>query len=182
MKKIILATAFTSFFFAGNAQQYLGKNTIVTFFSAAKLENIEAKNEQATSVLNTATGDVIVQITNTAFKFKSALMEEHFNENYMESKKFPISDFKGKINEKPDYSKDGTQEVTATGKIKMHGVAKDVTLKITLEISGKKITAKSKFKVKIADYGIKVPSLYVENIAEEVEVSVTSVLEPYAKK
>ncbi len=182
MKKISLAIALLSLVSVSKAQHYLGKNTVISFFSAAKLENIEAKNAVATSILNTATGDIVVQITNTAFKFKSSLMEEHFNENYMESKKFPVSDFKGKINEKPDYTKDGTQEVTATGKITMHGVSKDVTLKVTLEISGKKINAKSKFKIKVADYGIKVPSLYVENIAEEVEVTLTSALEPYVKK
>jgi len=182
MKKVILATALLASVNFVQAQLFMSKNTEVSFFSAAKLEDIEAKNKQVSAAINTVSNDVVVKITNTAFKFKSATMEEHFNENYMESPKYPVSDFKGKINEKVDWSKTGTQEVTVTGKMTMHGVTKDVTLKVSLDIAPNQIKAKSKFKIKVAEYGIKVPSLYVEKIAEEVEVTVNSVLDLLPKK
>lgn len=109
-------------------------------------------------------------------------MEEHFNENYMESQKFPNSIFKGKINEKVDYTKDGENKVTVTGKMEIHGVVKDVTIDGTLTVKGTELALSSKFKVKVADYNIKVPSLYVKNIAEVVDVTLNSILEPFQKK
>jgi polyisoprenoid-binding protein YceI len=116
------------------------------------------------------------------FKFKNALMEEHFNENYMETEKFPNSTFKGKINEPVDLTKDGETKVTVTGKMEIHGVTKDETYNGTITKSGNDIVIKTKFKIKLADYNIKVPSLYVKNIAEVVDVDVMSTLEPFQKK
>jgi polyisoprenoid-binding protein YceI len=108
-------------------------------------------------------------------------MQEHFNENYMESEKFPYSTFKGKINEKVDYTQDGTTNVTCTGTMDMHGTTKQITTSGTLTVKGKEVTIVSKFKAKPADYNIKVPSLYVKEIAEELDVDITTVLEPYKK-
>jgi len=116
------------------------------------------------------------------FKFKNALMEEHFNENYMETEKFPNSVFKGVINEKVDLTKDGETKVTITGKMEMHGVTKDETYEGTITKKGTDIMIATKFKIKLVDYGIKVPSLYVKNIAEIVDVDVASTLEAYQKK
>jgi polyisoprenoid-binding protein YceI len=109
-------------------------------------------------------------------------MEEHFNENYLESTKYPNCVFKGKINEKIDYSLDGQNKVTVSGKMELHGVTKDVELAGLLIKKGNEIYIDSKFKLKIADYGIKVPTLYVKNIAEIVDISVVSTLEPFIKK
>jgi polyisoprenoid-binding protein YceI len=109
-------------------------------------------------------------------------MEEHFNENYVETEKFPNAVFKGKINETIDYSKDGEYPVSVTGKMQIHGETKDVTINGTLQKTGNEIKIDSKFKIKVADYKIKVPSMYVSNIAEEVDVTFSSVLEPYQKK
>jgi polyisoprenoid-binding protein YceI len=116
------------------------------------------------------------------FKFKNALMEEHFNENYMESNKYPHAFFKGKIKEAIDYSKDTEIDVTLEGELEIHGVKKQAELPAKINIKGKEIGVFSKFKVKVADYNIKVPSLYVKNIAEEVVVTIKSTLEPFSKK
>ena len=108
-------------------------------------------------------------------------MEEHFNENYMETEKYPKCIFKGKINETIDYTKDGENKVTVTGKLELHGVTKDVTFSGTMNKAGNEFTLSTKFKIKVADYNIKVPSMYVKNIAEEVEVTFNTILVPFKK-
>lgn len=179
-----------------NAQIYKAKDggTEVTFFSSSPLEDITATNKGAIVVLNSTTNDIQVRISIQNFKFKNALMEEHFNENYMETDKkvtdasgnasYPYRNavFKGKINEKMDYTKDGETKVTVTGKMEIHGVTKDVTLDGTLTKKGHEVIVNSKFKIKVADYNIQVPSIYVKNIAEVVDVSINSTLEPFQKK
>ncbi len=109
-------------------------------------------------------------------------MEEHFNENYVESEKFPQATFKGKVNEKIDLTKDGENKVTVTGKMSLHGVTKDVTADGTITKKGDDLVVVSTIKIKVADYNIKVPSLYVQNIAEVVDVNVNITLEPFVKK
>mgnify|MGYP003353953351 CR=1 FL=1 len=90
--------------------------------------------------------------------------------------------FKGKINEPVDYNKDGENKVTVTGKMEIHGVTKDITIDGILTKTGEDLTMNAKFKIKIADYNIKVPSMYVKNIAEVVDVTFNCVLEPLKKK
>ncbi len=165
----------------GYAQIYKGKESSIRFFSAAPLENIEAINSSAQPMLNAKSGAIQVAIAIKGFKFEKPLMEEHFNENYMESDKFPSAVFKGTIKETIDYTKDGETKVTVNGKLDMHGVIKDVVLTGSVTIKGGVISLSSKFKIKVADYNIKVPSLYVKNIAEEVEITVNSTLEPFKK-
>ncbi len=184
MKTAFLAAAILLAAFNTQAQIYKGNPdaTTVSFFSASPLENIEATNKKATIVLNTATGDVQAGITMTYFKFAKPLMEEHFNENYVESAKYPTCVFKGKINEKVDWEKDGENKVTVSGKLDLHGVTKDAVLEGTITKKGTELVISTKFKITIADYKIKVPSLYVKNIAEVVDVTVNSTMLPFVKK
>jgi polyisoprenoid-binding protein YceI len=156
--------------------------TNISFFSSAPLEDIEAKSKSASIVLKTSTNDIQIRLSIQSFKFKNALMEEHFNENYMESEKYPNCNFRGRINEPVDYSKDGETKVTVSGKMELHGVTRDVTMDGTINKAGEELKLLSKFKMKVADYNIKVPSMYVKNIAEEVEVTFSSTLEPFKKK
>ncbi len=157
-------------------------STNITFFSTSPLEDITAINKGAIIVYNSSTNDIQIRISVINFKFKNGLMEEHFNDNYMETEKFPNAVFKGKINEKIDMTKDGDTKVTVTGKMEMHGVTKDETFEGTATKNGSDIRIKTKFKIKLVDYSIKVPSLYVKNIAEIVDVDVVSILEPFQKK
>jgi polyisoprenoid-binding protein YceI len=181
-----IAPFLSLFLFAGvvNAQIYTAKQgaTNISFYSEAPLENIEAVNKGGTIVLRASTNDLQIKISIQNFKFKNALMEEHFNENYMETEKYPHCEFKGKINENVDYNKDGENKVTATGKMTMHGVTRDVTMPGTLVKTGNEIKLVTKFKIKVADYNIKVPSMYVKNIAEEVDVNFATTMEPFQKK
>jgi hypothetical protein len=100
MKKIMLSAVLASMLVSFNvsAQKlFFTKNGHVDFFSSTPLENIKADNDKVTSVINITTGDIEFSILNMAFQFKKALMQEHFNENYMESSKYPKSTFKGKL-------------------------------------------------------------------------------------
>lgn len=194
MKKIIVVLA-ACLSLNTNAQIYTAKSgaTAISFYSEAPLENIEAQNKGAIIVLKASSNEIQVRVTIQNFKFKNALMEEHFNENYMETDKkvevngaatYPnrYAEFKGKINEPVDYTKDGETKVTVTGKLNLHNVTKDVTMEGTMTKKGNEMIILSKFKIKVADYNIKVPSMYVKNIAEEVEVTINSTLEPLQKK
>jgi len=191
-----ILSAFAVFtFLSAQAQIYTAKtgSTLINFYSEAPMENIEATNKGAVIVFKASTGDLQVRVTMENFRFNNSLMKEHFNENYMETDKkvdvngaasYPnrYAEFKGKLNEQIDYTKDGEHKVSLTGKMYMHGVSRDITIDGTLNKKGEDIFINSKFKVKVADYNIKVPSMYVKNIAEEVDITISSVLEPLKKK
>lgn len=183
-KKSLALLCLIGTFTTANAQLYKNKAEagIISFFSKAPLEDIDATNKKATIVLKTTTNEIQFGVAMLSFKFPKPLMEEHFNENYVESEKYPTATFKGKISETIDYSKDGEYKVTVKGTMDMHGVAKEIEVPGTLSIKGTNIMINANFKIKVADYKIKVPSMYVQNIAEEVDVKVIGTLEPFAIK
>lgn len=158
------------------------EGSTITFFSKSPIEDITATNKKATFVINTNTNDIQVGITMVYFKFPKALMEEHFNENYVESNKYPTCIFKGKITESIDYAKDGEHKVNVKGTLNLHGVTKEIDLQGMISIKANEISLNTDFKIRLADYNIKVPSLYVQNIAEVVDVKTTAILEPFIKK
>lgn len=163
---------------SGFSQVYIGEKTKISFFSETKMENIDATNTVTKPVFSASNGAFVVQVQHTAFVFKSAFMQEHYNENYMESEKFPFATFKGKVKETIDYTKDGTHNVTMEGTLDMHGVVLPRTITGTITIKGGIITFDSTFDVKVADHKIKVPSLYVEKIAENIKVTFHSEMAP----
>ena len=165
-----------------SAQIYSGKTTEVSFFSTAPMENITAVNKASKTLLNTKTGVVQVKMNVIGFIFEKPLMQEHFNENYMESDKFPEAKFSGTIEEKIDYTKDGIHKLKLKGKLIIHGVEKERTLDVTLTIKNGEIQVDSKFNVVLKDHGIKVPELVFQKIAETVEVTLKSSMQPYQKK
>ncbi len=151
---------------------WISKNATVNFFSSTVVEDIEAKSSTGASVINAKSGEVIFKVSNTSFRFAKKLMEEHFNENYMESDKFQYSEFKGKISETYDLQKDGDYQVTIAGNLSIHGVTKAYSVPATISVTKGTVSAKTAFKVKIADHGIKVPSLVFKNIAETIDVKI----------
>ncbi|SFW82652.1 YceI family protein [Chitinophaga sancti] len=151
---------------------YSCKNTSLSFFSATPMEDIDAVTNKAVSAINGKTGAVYFKVTINTFKFKKSLMEEHFNENYLESDKYPTAEFKGKILEVPDLHKDGTYPVIVEGTMNMHGVDKVYHEKGTITVKDGKPSLDAKFNVKLVDHKIKVPTLVVKNIAEVIEVTV----------
>jgi len=173
MKRITTLFAGICLTLSGFAQDiYSCKNTTLSFFSATPMEDIDAITSKGVSAINVKTGAVYFKVAVNTFKFKKSLMEEHFNENYLESDKYPTAEFKGKITDNIDLHKDGTYNVTVEGTLNMHGVDKVYREKATITVLGGKPTAESKFNVRLVDHKIKVPTLVVKNIAETVEVTV----------
>ena len=158
------------------AQIYMGRICRISFFSEASLENIDATNSTTTPVLNAKNGTVALKALQNAFIFKSSLMQEHYNENYVESEKYPFATFTGKINEAIDYSKDQVNQVTVTGLLDMHGVSKEQTVQGSLEVKGNTLVFNATFMVSLADYRIKVPSLYFDKIAKTIKVTISTEL------
>jgi polyisoprenoid-binding protein YceI len=157
------------------AQKYMTKNGNIKFYSETPMETIEANNNQVNAALDTQTGDLVFKVLIKSFQFEKALMQEHFNENYMESDKFPNSTFKGKIANLSSigFSKEGTYEAVIEGDMTIHGVTKKISEKGTFTVkAGDKIHGSSIFNVKPADYEIKIPGTVVKNIAETLEVTV----------
>ncbi|MDF1675831.1 MAG: YceI family protein [Vicingaceae bacterium] len=144
----------------------------ISFFSEAPVENISAINKDVKALINAKNAEVAFIVTNVGFKFEKPLMEEHFNENYMESHKYKVSVFKGKIVDEVDFTKDGTYEVTAKGTLDIHGVTVEREIKGTLTINNGKINLTTEFDVALKDHKIKIPSVVVKNIAEVVKVTV----------
>jgi hypothetical protein len=157
-----------------SAQKYSSKNGFTGFYSHTPVEDVKGDNNQVASIFDASTGDIVFQILNKSFHFDRTLMEEHFNENYMESEKFPKSTFKGKIINlsEVNFAKPGVYSVTVTGEMNMHGVANPFSTVGTLEVVADGIVAKSKFTIKPDDYGIIIPGLVREKIAKEMEVMV----------
>ena len=158
-----------------NAQVYYTKNGRISFFSKTSLEDISADNNQVISVLNIETGVLEFSVLNSAFQFPKAKMQEDFNENYMESNKYPKSTFKGNIADIGNINllKDGSYKVNVTGDLMIHGLVKNIVIPATITVKDEKISAVASFKVLIKDYNIKIPSIVTNKIAESIEISVS---------
>lgn len=164
-----------------NAQdRYFTKTGKIDFFSKAPLEDIEAKNKTVTAVVDTKTGALQFSVQMKGFEFEKALMQEHFNENYVESNKYPKADFKGTVanNSAVNYTKDGTYNVTVKGKLTLHGVTKDVEAPGTIKVNGGKIEAASTFNIQLSDYNISIPSVVKDKISNSIKITVDTKLEP----
>ncbi len=177
MKKILIAVMLVGFATQVQAQKYITRTGKVTFFSATPIENIEAFNNEVASVINAENGEFVFQLAIKSFKFEKALMQEHFNENFMESDKYPKAVYKGTISDVQNinFKKDGKYEVHTVGKMTIHGVTKDVRLPATVEVKGDEVTAKTVFNVIPKDYNIKIPGTVANKIAKEIEVTVNSI-------
>jgi hypothetical protein len=164
------------------AQIYMGKTCDISFFSKGPIEDIYAINKSTKPILNTANNEIAIKITIKGFVFDDKLMEEHFNEKYLESDKYPYAVFKGKINEKiDDFKKEGIHNVTVTGKLNMHGVEKEITVNAIATIKDQIVAFETKFIITIKDYNIEVPKLVMANIGETMEVTVKGNLAEYKK-
>lgn len=161
---------------------YTCKNATISIYSKAPIEDIEATTGSGTSVYNAATGDMAFSLPIKSFKFQKSLMQEHFNENYMESDKYPNATFKGKVQEHPDLSKDGTYNVNATGDLEVHGVKQSRTIPGTLTVKGGVVSLSTEFMVKCADHKITIPTLVFHNIAESIKVRVSATYSKYPGK
>lgn len=162
------------------SQKYITRDGYIGFYSSTPLEDIKADNNQVASVIDISTGDIVFQVLIKSFRFEKALMQEHFNENYMESDKFPRSTFSGKITNMSsiDLTKNGTYTVSVEGNLTMRDITKKVTSQGSIEVASGSINAESKFIISPEDYGIKIPSVVRNNIAKDIEVTVKMTYTP----
>lgn len=162
------------------AGRYLTKTGNVTFFSATPIEDIEARHAAVAAVVDVPAGQLAFSLLVTGFAFKRALMQEHFNENYLESDKFPKATFSGRFAgaDAAALATPGPHAVQATGDLTMHGVTRRVSVPATLEIKNRQLLAVATFAVATADYGIEIPLLVRESIAKSIRVSVRLVCDP----
>lgn len=180
MKYTVSLILMIALFQGANAQKLVSKNTHIWFNASTPLENIEGHNHQAVSILDPATGDLAFSLLVKSFDFKIALLQEHFNENYMESDKYPKSTFKGKVtnNAVINYKKDGVYQADVTGDLTIHNVTRPVTTKGTIEVKAGIVIARAEFIVKPADYNIVIPTVVADKIAKEAEVAVEANYSP----
>ncbi|OEK07710.1 hypothetical protein A8C32_16790 [Flavivirga aquatica] len=170
------------FFVALNSlsqNKYITKTGHVSFeASASSLEEVKAINSSVTAIFNTENGDFAALILVKGFRFKNALMEEHFNENYAESDKYPKATFKGKIQ---NFSLDNLSTINTfkiNGVLMFHGKTKqlnNVILKVNRHDNV--ITTSGKFNVKVSDFDIKIPKIVGDKISESVEIIINFSLE-----
>ena len=150
------------------------RNGYIKFYSHAPIEDIKAENEQVAAILNGDDGSLTFALLIKSFEFKKALMQEHFNENYLESDEFPKALFKGNILNfsKDMVQKNGEHKVMVSGKLTIHGQTRDIRAQATLKVKGNQIIGTTKFIVKPEDYHIRIPNAVRNNIAKEIEVTV----------
>jgi len=171
MKKglLIITLSFIAITVFGQ-NQWICRKGETSFFSETPLENIAAVNKNVVSLIDFSKGEIAVKMTMTDFKFQNHLMEEHFNENYMESEKYPTATFIGKFQEPIDISKNGTYEISAKGLLNMHGVQKERLMKGKLIVNNNDITLISEFDITLKDHKIEVPTLVIAKIAEVISI------------
>lgn len=180
---MIAALMITCFTQATAQSKYFTRNGTVVFHSSAPLEDITADNRSVTAVLDAESGALEFSALMRSFNFKKALMQEHFNENYVESEKFPKATFKGKVvdMDKVDFATPGTYPVTVSGDLTLHGVTQPLTTEAVFEVGDAAITGKSEFIARPADFDIEIPGIVRDKIAKEIKVTVDVELEPFER-
>ena len=184
MKRVIFLLILSCLVFTANAQKFMTKTGFISFYGHTPMEDIKADNNQVNSILDISNGDLVFQALIKSFHFDRALMEEHFNENYMESDKIPKSSFKGKITDLStvDFKKNGIYEVTVEGDLTIHDVTNKLTTKGTIEVVSGGINATSKFKIVPEDYKISIPGVVREKIAKDLDVTISMKYTPLQTK
>ncbi|MCH8904862.1 MAG: YceI family protein [Bacteroidetes bacterium] len=161
---------------------YVIDESTISFSSSALLEDIEATTQKAVAAWNLSTDSIFLKIPMKTFNFVNSIMQEHFNENYIESGKFPYAIFKGKIFTTGDLTKDGIYNASASGLLTIHGVTRERNMTGKIQVKNGKIQVEAVFNIKCKDYDIRIPKLLMQNIAEVVTVEVSLSFIPYVKK
>ena len=178
MKKIsTIFLLFISYLCIG--QHYITNSAKISFFSEAPLEDISAINQNVGAIYDSSTKEFAFQLNIEDFKFKKELMREHFNENYLESHKFPTSTFIGKIIKSDSKQNLYPIDVVVEGVIKIHGIEKNIIVKGVIDKNFDNnqieiLTVESKFSILLKDFKVKIPKIVIHNIAEEIEITVNA--------
>jgi hypothetical protein len=156
-----------------SVEPYITHNGTISFYSSAPLEDIEAVNNNVQALLDYTTGNIVIRMRIEDFQFSRALMQRHFNERFMESHLYPEARFTGTIHDFENFrEQDSSLEVMVSGNLTIHGVTRETEIKGTIERQGSHLICNAQFPVRVEDYDIRIPRLFIRNIAEVVEVTV----------
>ena len=160
-----------SLFSIEQENRYIIQNSKIEFYSYAPLEDIQAVNTESVGAIDIESGEFIIKIPVNSFEFPNKLMQKHFNDSYLETDIYPECIFRGKLNEN-----------SASGEINLHGVTKKIEIPISKTINEENIIISTDFKILLKDHKIKIPRLLFQNIAEEIEIKVSSEFIKYKKE
>ncbi|MFY0628989.1 MAG: YceI family protein [Flavobacteriaceae bacterium] len=173
---LVICTSFTN----KKEQLYFDRFGQIEFFSYTSVENIQAVNKTVSTFINPDKKEIAVEVLMRAFKFKKSLMEEHFNESYIETDLYPRAQLEGDIIDfEPNF--EGTQTRIVKGYLTLRGITKPIEVKAEITKTENGYTIKGELEVKIKDYEIKVPALLSPNIAKKIQVSFNFQYTPYEK-
>ena len=176
--RIFLTTFFVALSFLSFAQKkFYTKNGIITFYSKTSVEKIEAVNKKSLVVIDMATNKMEFSVLIKGFEFEKALMQEHFNEDYLESDKYPKAVFKGSFEESlanVNMAENKTLSLKVNGNLTLHGVTKPISTVASFQIKNNVISATSNFKILLSDYNVKIPSVVGNAISKEIEIRVNT--------
>ena len=182
MKKtiVVLVLSLALPFAVFSQGKYLTNNGIISFYSHTVIEDITAVNNEVAAVIDGQSGEIAIILKMTDFQFNKKKMQEHFNENYVESEKYPRATFSGRIPNFKDVDQQvpGKYEVEVEGEMTIHGITRDISTKGSIEVEQNGITANTKFMLNPEDYGITIPRVVRKNIAEKMEITATLVCHP----
>ncbi len=185
MKRLMLPLLFTGLFAFqyAKAQDKFFTKTGKIYFNCTQPdspEKVEGINKNITCVLDTKTGNIQFAVLMKGFEFERALMQEHFNENYVETDKFPKSEFKGQVinNGEINYTKDGRYAAKVKGTLTIHGETRNVETTGTILIKDRKPEINANFQVLLSDYKISIPSLVSDKISNTVNITLEEKLDP----
>lgn len=172
MKKAFLSGYLLLFFTCSYSQLFITRTGFISFYSHTSLEDIKAENNQVYAVIDATKKNIAFMLLMKSFAFERELMQEHFNENYAETDKFPKASFNGTYTGNVDLTKNGTYSIVVSGALTIHGVTKNVQATATLEVNGSVLSGNAHFQVKPEDYNIIIPSLVRDKIAPMMDINV----------
>ena len=181
MKTILFSACLLLIFRFGCGQEkYLTNEGVIDFYPHTVIEDITARNEKVSAIIDSDNGAVAIIVPMNEFVFERKLMQEHFNENYVESEIYPKATFSGLIkeNSEVDYQTPGTYEVLVMGKMTIHGITRELSEAGTIEISRDHLVARTRFLLNPEDYGIQIPRVVRKNIAEKMEITAELIFIP----
>ncbi len=157
---------------AAYSQLYQCRNGFIGFYSKTALEDIKAENNQVLAVIDAGKKNLAFTLLVKGFQFPKELMQEHFNENYVESDKYPKASFSGAYTGDVNTGKDGVYKVTVKGSLTLHNVTKPVETPATLEVKNGHLIGQAELKVTPEDFNIAIPSLVRDKIDKQMTVKV----------
>jgi polyisoprenoid-binding protein YceI len=172
-KKIIgIVLLIAGMHIAGYSQVYSTRAGFIGFYSKTAMEDIKAENNQAFVKVDAGKKNLAFAVLLKGFIFPKELMQEHFNENYVESDKYPKSTFSGAFTGDLNPGKDGVYKVVVKGNLNLHNTTRAIEIPATFEVKGGKLQGQAEFKVKPEDFNISIPSIVRDKIDKEILVKV----------